>query len=294
MKRAAAYRGRFAPSPTGSLHFGSLVAAVGSYLEARANDGIWLVRMEDIDPPREVPGAARSILDSLAAFGLKSDEPVLFQSTRTDAYAEALAALERDGWSFHCGCTRRDLGKDGVYPGTCREGLPAGRRPRSIRVRVGSTPITIRDAIQGDFVQELAAEVGDFVVRRADGLTAYQLAVVVDDDFQGITDIVRGSDLLASTPRQAWLMELLGLERPRYAHLPVAVDEEGRKLSKQSLARPVDDDDPGPALAAALTFLGHPPPPDVARRGLKALWRFAESAWRLDRVPRLREAPLPR
>lgn len=287
------YRGRFAPSPTGRLHFGSLVAAVGSYLQARSRDGVWLVRMEDIDPPREVAGAADAILDTLAAFGLASDEPVLFQSTRSEAYVDALERLEAAGWTFPCGCTRRDLGPGGVYPGTCREGLPPGRRPRSVRVRVGNRPVTVQDAVQGDFVQDLASEVGDFVVRRADGLTAYQLAVTVDDEHQGITEIVRGSDLLDSTPRQAWLMELLGFPRPRYAHLPVAVDRTGRKLSKQTLAQPVDDEDPAPALAAALAFLGHPPPPGVARRGLKALWRFAETEWNLDRVPRVREAPLP-
>lgn len=288
------YRGRFAPSPTGRLHFGSLVAAVGSYLQARARDGIWLVRMEDIDPPREVPGAARAILDSLAAFSLVSDEPVLYQSTRADAYAEALATLDSGGWTFDCGCSRRDLPRGGVYPGTCRNGLPPGRRPRSIRVRVGTSPVTIQDAIQGDFTQDLAREVGDFVVRRADGLTAYQLAVVVDDEHQGITEIVRGSDLLVSTPRQAWLMDRLEFPRPAYAHLPVAVDENGRKLSKQTMARPVDDADPAPALAAALEFLGHPPPPRLRRGPLRELWRFAETEWRLDRVPRTRTAPLPR
>lgn len=291
--KQAAYRGRFAPSPTGRLHFGSLVAAVGSYLQARANEGVWLVRMEDIDPPREQAGAAKAILDTLAAFKLASDEPVLFQSTRSDAYREALADLSSKGWTFGCACKRRDLAPGGVYPGTCRDGLPAGRQARSIRVRVGPDPVTIPDAVQGDFVQDLAREVGDFVLRRADGLTAYQLAVVVDDEYQAITEIVRGADLLESTPRQAWLMQLLGFRRPRYAHLPVAVDANGRKLSKQTFARPVDDEDPAPALAAALAFLGHPPPAAIARQGLKALWRFAETEWRLERVPCVREAPLP-
>lgn len=287
------YRGRFAPSPTGRLHFGSLVAAVGSYLQARAHGGTWLVRVEDIDPPREVPGAGRAILDTLAAFGMCSDEPVLYQSSRADAYGEALSELERAGWTFPCGCTRRDLGPGGVYPGTCRDGLPPGRRARSIRARVADRPVTVLDAVQGEYVQNLAREVGDFVLRRADGLTAYQLAVVVDDAHQGITEVVRGSDLLVSTPRQAWLFDLLGLERPAFAHLPVAVDADGRKLSKQTLARPVDDDDPAPALAAALAFLGHAPPPAASRGGLQDLWRFAHAEWRLERVPRRREAPLP-
>lgn len=287
------YRGRFAPSPTGRLHFGSLIAAVGSYLQARAHGGTWLIRMEDLDPPREVPGAARAILDTLAAFGLTSDEPVLFQGTRTDAYHAALSTLTGAGWAFDCGCTRRDLGRGGVYPGTCREGLPPGRRPRSIRVRVGNAPVAIQDAVQGHFAQNLATEVGDFVVRRADGLIAYQLAVVVDDAYQGITEIVRGSDLLVSTPRQAWLMDLLGYTRPAYAHLPVAVDEDGRKLSKQTLAQPVDNENPAPALAAALSFLGHEPPPGLRRAPLRALWRFAEAEWDLGSVPRARTAPLP-
>lgn len=287
------YRGRFAPSPTGRLHFGSLVAAVGSYLQARRHAGVWLIRMEDIDPPREEAGAARAILDTLASFGLASDEPVLFQSTRVDAYAEALASLGRAGWTFDCGCSRRNLPRGGIYPGTCRNGLPPGRRPRSIRVRVDSTRITVPDAVQGDFAQDLDTEVGDFIVRRADGLTAYQLAVVVDDDYQGITEIVRGSDLLNSTPRQVWLMDLLGFTRPAYAHLPIAVDEAGRKLSKQTLAQPVDDESPAPALAAALDFLGHPPPPRLRKGPLRELWRFAETEWNLDRVPRTGSAPLP-
>lgn len=287
------YRGRFAPSPTGRLHFGSLVAAVGSYLQARRHDGVWLIRMEDIDPPREEAGAARAILDTLASFGLASDEPVLFQSTRADAYAEALVRLGRAGWTFDCGCSRRNLPRGGIYPGTCRNGLPPGRRPRSIRVRVDATPITVPDAVQGDFTQDPAAEVGDFIVRRADGLTAYQLAVVVDDDYQGITEIVRGSDLLSSTTRQVWLMDLLGFTRPAYAHLPIAVDETGRKLSKQTLAQPVDDESPAPALAAALDFLGHPPPSTLRKGPLRELWRFAEAEWDLDRVPRTGSAPLP-
>lgn len=287
------YRGRFAPSPTGRLHFGSLVAAVGSYLQARRHDGVWLIRMEDIDPPREEAGAARAILDTLASFGLASDEPVLFQSTRTEAYGEALTSLRHAGWTFDCGCSRRNLPRGGIYPGTCRDGLPPGFRPRSIRVRVDSTRITVPDAVQGDFAQDLDTEVGDFIVRRADGLTAYQLAVVVDDDYQGITEIVRGSDLLNSTPRQVWLMDLFGFTRPAYAHLPIAVDEAGRKLSKQTLAQPVDDESPAPALAAALDFLGHPPPAGLRKGPLRELWRFAEAEWDLGRVPRTGSAPLP-
>lgn len=293
MRSATAYRGRFAPSPTGRLHFGSLVAAVGSYLQARARDGVWLIRMEDLDPPREVPGAARAILESLAAFGMVSDEPVWFQSQRGEAYTEVLGELHDAGHVFDCGCTRRMLPKDGIYPGTCRDGLPRGRRPRSVRVRVSDAAIEFEDAIQGRFGQNLAAEVGDFVVRRADGLTAYQLAVVVDDAAQGITEVVRGADLLDSTPRQIHLQRLLGLPTPAYAHLPVAVDENGAKLSKQTRARPVDDDDPAPALFAALAFLGHPPPERLRNGPLDELWRFALDSWRLERVPKAGALPPP-
>jgi|SRR5690348_667636 len=228
------YRGRFAPSPTGALHFGSLVAAVGSWVRARAQNGAWIVRMEDLDPPREVPGAAADILDTLAAFGMESDEPVMFQSRRESAYASAFARLDAAGHVFPCWCSRTDLESTGGIHRACIASPDPARAP----------------------AWRLHDEAGDFVIRRVEGWYAYQLAVVVDDAEQGITEVVRGADLLESTPRQIRLQRLLGLPTPDYLHLPLALDGEGRKLSKQDNARPVDRDDPLPALRAALAFLG--------------------------------------
>ncbi len=228
------YRGRFAPSPTGALHFGSLVAAVGSWIRARAQDGAWIVRMEDLDPPREVPGAASDILETLAAFGMESDEPVLFQSRREAAYASAFARLDAAGHVFPCWCSRTDLESTGGIHRACIAPPDPARAP----------------------AWRLRDETGDFVIRRNEGWYAYQLAVVVDDAEQGITEVVRGADLLESTPRQIRLQRLLGLPTPDYLHLPLALDGEGKKLSKQDNARPVDRADPLPALRAALAFLG--------------------------------------
>jgi glutamyl-Q tRNA(Asp) synthetase len=236
------YRGRFAPSPTGALHFGSLVAAVGSWLRARAQNGTWLVRMEDLDPPREVPGSAADILDTLAAFGMESDEPVVFQSARRPAYEAAFAALQSRNLVFPCWCSRSDLDGD----------------QRLHRLRAPDGEIRFVDAVFGAQHQDVGAAVGDFVVRRVEGWYAYQLAVVVDDAAQGITEIVRGADLLDSTPRQICLQRLLGLPTPDYLHLPVVIGDDGKKLSKQDHARPVDAADPVPALRAALEFLGIP------------------------------------
>src|ERR1700742_4386809 len=239
------YTGRFAPSPTGPLHIGSLMAAVGSYLEAKAQGGRWLLRMEDLDPPREVPGAADGILRDLEKLGFKWHGPVLYQSRRRDAYEEALAKLGSQ--IFPCACSRSEIadsalaGIEGpVYPGTCRDGLAPGKTARSLRVRVRSEDIGFDDALQGPIHQDLAKDIGDFVVRRADGCHAYQLAVVVDDAAQGVTHVVRGADLLLSTPRQIHLQTLLGLSHPSYMHLPVAVNAAGEKLSKQTGARPLD------------------------------------------------------
>lgn len=229
------YRGRFAPSPTGALHFGSLIAAVGSFLRARSQNGTWIVRMEDLDPPREVPGAAAQILETLAAFGMQSDEPVMFQSRREAAYASAFERLNAAGHVFPCWCSRADLEPmDGLHRGACIAGSDPTRAPAW----------RVRDTA------------GDFVLRRVEGWYAYQLAVVVDDAEQGITEVVRGADLLESTPRQIHLQHLLGLPTPAYLHLPLVVDEMGRKLSKQDRARAVDAADPMPALRLALAFLG--------------------------------------
>jgi glutamyl-Q tRNA(Asp) synthetase len=294
------YRGRFAPSPTGPLHFGSLVAALGSYIDARAHAGEWLVRMEDLDPPREAPGAADDILRTLESLGFEWDGAVMRQSARSDAYRLALARLQRTGALYACACTRAEIsdsaiaGVDGgnVYPGTCRHGLAPGRTPRATRVRVGAAVIEFEDAVQGPQRQDLAAAVGDFVLLRADGLFAYQLAVVVDDAKQGITDVVRGADLLDSTPRQILLQHLLGMATPHYLHLPVATNLRGEKLSKQTRARPVDRERAGAALARALRFLGQPVEDGVERASAREILSQAVALWDRARIPRARAMPV--
>lgn len=283
------YIGRYAPSPTGPLHFGSLVAAVGSYLDAWTQGGRWLLRMEDLDPPREMPGAADGILRCLERFGLQWDGEVLYQSRRTDAYAAATAELRRSGAAFPCACSRSEIADSGVhglegpiYPGTCREGVPAGREARAVRVRVPDRAMTFEDAAQGTVCQNLAQDIGDFIVRRADGCYAYQLAVVVDDAFQGVTHVVRGADLLLSTPRQLLLQELLGLPRPQYLHVPVALNQAGEKLSKQTYARPLDGQEPGPLLWQALAFLRQGPPEALKDASIDEIGSWARSHWRRD------------
>jgi len=285
------YRGRFAPSPTGPLHFGSLVAAAGSYLEARSQGGRWLVRIEDIDTPRVVPGSADDILRTLEQLGMHWDESVMVQSARGDAYRQALERLRADGVLYPCACTRREVadsalhGAEGfVYPGTCRNGLPAGRAPRALRVITEDAPVSFEDAIQGAMTQNPQRDIGDFVVWRADGLYAYQLAVVVDDAEQGITDVVRGADLLYSTPRQIVLQRLLGLPLPRYAHLPVAVNEHGEKLSKQTLARAIDSQQPVREVIRALRFLGQTVTEELTDAEPQELWRWAIAHWDRSRI----------
>ena len=291
MERSDLYRGRFAPSPTGPLHFGSLIAAVGSYLEAKSRHGEWLVRMEDLDPPREMPGAADLILQTLDAYGFEWDGPVLYQSRCSDAYEAALEQLRRDGWLYPCNCTRREIadsavrGIEGpVYPGTCRGRLP-GREARAWRVQTTMQEILFADALQGQQSQVLERDIGDFVLKRADGLFAYQLAVVVDDAEQGITHIVRGADLLTSTPRQIWLQQRLGLPAPHYTHLPVATNAAGEKLSKQTLAPALDLSQPVPALWRTLKFLGQQPPVELTTGSLAELWKWSFNHWDIGRVP---------
>ncbi|BAL23026.1 tRNA glutamyl-Q(34) synthetase GluQRS [Azoarcus sp. KH32C] len=286
------YVGRFAPSPTGPLHFGSLVAAVGSFLEARAHGGRWLLRIEDVDAPRTTPGAADGIIATLARFGFEWDGDIVWQSGRLDAYRQAFEQLQAAGHVFACACTRRELAdstlaRDGsrIYPGTCRNGLPPGRAPHAWRVRAEGT-VAFVDRIQGPQREDLGSEVGDFVVLRGDGQFAYQLAVVVDDAAAGVTDIVRGADLLGSTGRQIHLQHLLGVPTPGYAHLPVVVNAAGEKLSKQTLAAPLDDHAPTPSLAAALAFLGQEPPADLARASRDEIWAWARAHWSLACVPR--------
>lgn len=289
------YRGRFAPSPTGPLHFGSLIAAAGSYLDARRNGGAWLVRIEDLDKPREVKGAADAILRTLEAYGFEWDGTVVRQSRRGAAYAAALEHLEREGAVFPCACTRREVSdstlgeaSEPIYPGTCRTGIPAGRRARAIRARVDSTAIAFEDRLQGRIEQNLADEVGDFIVRRADGPFAYQIAVVVDDFEQGVTDVVRGADLLASTPRQMLLQHRMGYPTPRYMHLPIAVNRNGEKLSKQTLAAPLAPAEGPLRLWRALCFLGQEPRRELQTEGTAALWAWALAHWNPEKIPRQR------
>lgn len=294
------YRGRFAPSPTGPLHFGSLVAAVGSYLDARTQGGEWLLRIEDVDTSRNVPGAAAQILATLAAFGFEWDGPVLWQSERLPAYAEALAKLQAAGLAYGCACSRKEIADsatrpalDGglAYPGTCRQGLPAGRVARAWRLQVNDQALAFDDRLQGHIVQHLAQDVGDFVLRRADGLFAYQLAVTVDDEFQGISDIVRGADLLASTPRQIWLQRCLGFATPRYAHLPVVSNAQGEKLSKQTLAPALQIGQASESLVRALAFLGQPAPHELVGAPVRDVWVWARENWRFVAIPPVAAKP---
>lgn len=278
------YIGRFAPSPTGSLHFGSLVAAVGSWLQARANHGTWLVRIEDIDPPRAVPGAARQQLETLRRFGMTADGEVLYQSRFEARHRQALTTLLDGGLAYYCGCSRRELPPSGIYPGTCRNGLPPGKEPRGVRLRSdGCGEVVFHDRVQGQIREYPGSRAGDFIIRRADGLIAYQLAVVVDDAAAGITEVVRGADLLDSTARQIHVYRSLDLPPPDWMHLPLIVDAEGRKLSKSDHDDPVDRDSPAQALRLALRALGHEPP--SGSRSLEAIWQWAIANWTTERIP---------
>lgn len=265
------YRGRFAPSPTGPLHIGSLVSALASYLDAKAHAGTWIVRIEDVDGPRSMPGVAEDILATLARFGMHSDEPPVWQSQRDGAYEQAFVRLQQTGFIYPCGCTRREIADSRVhaherhatlaYPGTCRHGL-RGRAPRAWRLRVPDgdvARVTFEDRWRGLQTQDLATEVGDFVLKRADGQWAYQLAVVVDDADAHITHVVRGADLLDSTARQIYLQQCLDVPTPAYLHVPVVTNREGEKLSKQTGALALDSDKPLIALNEAAKHLGLDP-----------------------------------
>ena len=285
------YRGRFAPSPTGPMHFGSLIAAVGSFADARQQSGTWLVRIEDLDQQRAVPGADVAILKTLEAFGLWWDEDITYQSKRCARYQAALESLRGDGLIYPCACSRREIvagghqGQEGpIYAGSCRIGLPPGRAERSLRVRVDCDEISVFDAIRGITSQVLASEVGDFVLRRADGFFAYQLAVVVDDGEQDVSHVVRGADLLSSTLRQIYLQRCLGLAQPKYAHLPLVLGDDDRKLSKSLAAAPVDAADPLPALTQAWLMLGQASL-DQQPANVAEFWQHAIPRWNIARVP---------
>jgi len=290
MDHVSPYIGRFAPSPTGPLHFGSLVAALAGWLDARKAGGQWLVRIEDLDGPRVVAGAESEILRQLEACGLGWDGPVVRQSERSTLYEAALRRL--DGHTYLCGCTRRELedsalALDGarIYPGTCRAGLAPGKSARALRLRTSAEAIAFTDRVQGSLAQSVEREVGDFVLKRADGLHAYQLAVVVDDADQGVTDVVRGADLLDSTARQVWLQQLLGLPTPRYLHVPVAVNRAGEKLSKQTGARAVLASD----VPLALSFLGFSVPVELHGPDLLS---WAVRNWAVEHIPPRRAVPI--
>ncbi|NIV18086.1 MAG: tRNA glutamyl-Q(34) synthetase GluQRS [Woeseiaceae bacterium] len=284
-RAAAAYIGRFAPSPTGPLHFGSLLAAVASYLQARSRHGQWLLRVEDIDPPREQAGATDEILKALDCYGFQWDGAVSYQSTTREAHDAAIRQLVDTGHAYRCGCSRKDLadiprGPLGtIYPGNCREGSDA--EECAIRVRTNDQSTRFHDGLQGEQSMKLESESGDFVILRRDDLVAYQLAVVVDDHLQGITEIVRGIDLLNSTPRQIWLQQLLGYATPGYLHIPVVVNSQGQKLSKLTGAPAIPCDAPGAVLVEALAALRQAPPSDLADHSLSDIWGWAIKHWQI-------------
>lgn len=288
------YIGRFAPSPSGSLHFGSLVAAMASYLDARAHGGTWLVRIEDIDPPREPHGASGRILQALEAYGMLWDRDVLFQSHRHSAYDDVLTVLQQEHKLYPCTCTRKKLaGHNGVYPGYCRNVWQdaAPGEPHGLRLRCQDTVIHFHDRIQGEQSYNLAA-LGDFLLKRKDGLYAYQLAVSVDDAFQGVTHVVRGVDLLDSTPRQLYLQSQLSMAHPVYAHIPVVTLGDGSKLSKQNHAPGIPLDNPRPQLIKAFTALGLEPEPDLQSCTTADIISWGVQHWSLHNLLGKRELSL--
>ena len=279
--------GRFAPSPTGPLHYGSLLAALASFLNIRSQNGRWLVRMEDIDPPREVAGAADDILRTLESFHLHWDDEVMYQSARMDAYEEALQSVISHQLAYPCTCTRKELRERGetTYQGHCRNGVDPDRPQHSIRIRSTSDDIGFADLIQGDLHYKLRSRAGDFIIRRADGLFAYQLAVVVDDAAQKITEVIRGADLLESTAHQLYLQQVLGYASPLYGHIPIAVNEEGVKLSKQTGAQPISKQPAVPVLIRALQDLGQQVPDELQSANIEEVLQWAIENWSLNHVP---------
>jgi glutamyl-Q tRNA(Asp) synthetase len=286
--------GRFAPSPTGPLHLGSLLAAAGSYLDARANGARWLVRVEDLDTARVIPGCADQMMRTLEAFGFEWDGEVMFQSTRREAYRSALAELRRAGRLFPCSCSRKDLAgfdeESEGYPGTCRQG-PSRSGPTALRFHVSDSPIHFEDQFQGSQSFHLTT-CGDVLVERRDGIASYQLAVVVDDAFQGVTRVVRGADLLTSTPWQIDLQSVLALPRPSYGHLPLVVEPDGGKLSKTDRAVPLDLTAAPQAMISTLTYLSQAPPAELARSSIKDVWKWAVAHWNPQALVGKTRAPL--
>lgn len=295
------YIGRFAPSPTGPLHFGSLVAAVASYLDALSHQGSWLVRMEDLDKQREMPGAADEILHMLEAYGFEWQEAVIYQSQRFETYQSVLEQLIADDLVYPCNCSRKEIAaiahagiESPVYPGLCRNGLSRQRKSHTWRLKTECAHLVFKDEIQGMFDHHMQRDVGDFILKRADGQFAYQLAVVVDDAQQGINHVVRGADLLNSTSRQILLQYYLGLRSPRYAHIPLAVSRGGQKLSKQNHATPLDKTDPAPSLIEAFRFLGIDTQHYVRSDSLTNLWSQALHDWNITQVSPRKALPISR
>ncbi len=283
------YRGRFAPSPTGPLHFGSLIAAVASYCQAKSNNGEWLLRIEDIDRPREVPRASDDIIRHLELFGFNWDGPVTYQKNRIEHYQAAFDQLIQQQRLYPCACSRKDIAKlnpFGIYPGTCRNGIPISEKSNlSWRIRTESNAVEFLDRIQGQVNCRLDLEVGDFVIKRSDGLFSYQLAVAVDDALQEISEVVRGYDLLDSTPRQIFLQQQLDYTSPEYAHHPIAVNSNGIKLSKQTFAKAIHEKEFGLAIYQALEFLGQTPPAELQFESVELIWTWAIRHWHLNDIP---------
>ena len=299
------YIGRFAPSPTGPLHFGTLIAAVASYLQARSQQGQWLLRIEDVDTLRNVAGMSDEILRSLENFGFEWHGPVIFQTQRTEHYEDALQALSAINLIYPCTCSRKKLAEDpaaeaGIYPGTCRgrktaandAGISAEIGQFALRIRVNTTTIEFKDRIMGKHKQNLDKDCGDFILKRRDGLFAYQLAVVVDDALQGVTEVVRGTDLLDSTPRQIYLQQQLGYDLPSYLHLPLVVNERQQKVSKSTGAPALDQNQPTRALVSALRHLGQQPPTKLEQEDLASFWNWAIEHWDHQKIPEHNQ-PLP-
>lgn len=282
--------GRFAPSPTGPLHFGSLIAALASYLDAKSRNGKWLVRIEDLDPPREQAGADVLILKTLEAHGLEWDGAVMYQSKRQETYYESLDTLFNNNLAYYCTCSRKEIAAQNkpasksIYPGTCRNSKN-DYKDSAVRVITNQNEISFEDRLQGKCSYNIEKEFGDFVIKRKDGLFAYHLAVVIDDSSQNITDIIRGADLLESTPLHLYLQKILGLPSPAYLHLPVAVDNHGAKLSKQSFARPVEKGNEAASLLAALKYLNQDLPGNLEAGNKREILTWAISHWQPKSIP---------
>ncbi len=288
------YRGRFAPSPTGPVHFGTLVAAVGSYLQAKKNKGEWLIRIEDVDITRAIEGEDINILNTLESFSFEWDGEIIYQSQQTHHYQDALDYLTSQGLTFPCICSRKELSaiNSDIYPGTCRHRQFPEDKPHAIRLLAKDTTTLFNDLVMGEQLQNIPQQCGDFVIKRRDGLFAYQLAVVVDDEQQGITEIVRGADLLNSTPRQIYLQQLLDYSTPHYCHLPLAVDATGSKISKSEGATYVDIKQKEKLLVKALDFLGQKPDSDLHLSNIDDIWLWAIKHWHIEHVPKQKKVPI--